>query len=166
MNVWAWLSRLCGAYLLSALVGYALASLGITAHNLARLGALEVEISMADVWNTVVFDFKGLSPTFGTITKYGSVVWLGFLIAFPTACALHALLARIWGARHLDLFLFALAGTTSMVVGIAIIDTQYKVSMISGTGGVSGYLTQLGAGAIAGLVFGFLLRKTDAKVLS
>jgi hypothetical protein len=163
MDVSTRVSRWCGAYLVSAVVGYALAILGITGHNLARLGALGVEIGIADAWKTLVFDFKGLSPTFGTITKYGSVVWLGFLIAFPTAFALHLFFARFWDARYLRLGLFALAGATSMVAGLAIIDAQYKVSMISGTGGVSGYLAQLCAGAIAGLVFALLLCEPRAN---
>lgn len=153
MNLLRFTVRWLGAYVAAALAGYAIASVGVTAHNLARLSALGVDIGMANAWDTIVFDFKALSPTFGTITKYGSVIWLGFLIAFGTAHLLHFFLARRWRGKHLELALFALAGITAMVVGIAIIDAQYKVSMISGTAGVSGYLTQLSAGALAGMIF-------------
>jgi hypothetical protein len=159
MNFLKGVTRWLGAYAIAALVGYAIASVGITAHNLVRLGSLGVDIGFADAWNTLIFDFKGLSPTFGTITKYGSVVWLGFLLAFSTA---HVV--RVWRTRYLDVALFALAGATSMAVGIAIIDAQYKVSMISGTGGVSGYITQLLAGAMAGLIFTVSLRATESMV--
>ena len=152
-------TRWLGASLVAAVVGYTLASVGITAHTLARLGANGANIGAADAWQTMVFDFKALSPTFGTITKYGSVLWLGYLIAFATAQGLHALLLRY--QRNLDLPLFALAGATSMVVGIAIIDAQYNVSMISGTGGVSGYLVQLLAGALAGATFALCRRATN-----
>jgi len=153
MNTIRFTIRWLGAYAVAAMAGYAIASLGITSHNLARLSALDVYIGIADAWNTIVFDFKALSPTFATVTKYGSVVWLGFLIAFATAQILRVLLERRWRSRYLGIALFALAGVTAMIVGIAIIDAQYKVSMISGTGGVSGYLTQLLAGAIAGAIF-------------
>jgi hypothetical protein len=153
MNFLRGSTRWLGAYVVAALVGYTIASVGITAHNLARLGALGIDIGAANAWDTVVFDFKALSPTFGTITKYGSVVWLGFLIAFGTAHVLLVFLSRLQRKARLDLALFALAGATAMAVGLAIIDAQYKVSMISGTGGVSGYLTQLLAGAAAGATF-------------
>src|SRR5688572_2924498 len=106
MNGLNGLARWLGAYAAAALVGYALATVGITTHNLARLGALGIDIGFADAWSTIVFDFKGLSPTFGTITKYGSVVWLGFLIAFGTAHVLHLALARRLRFTHLDLVLF------------------------------------------------------------
>lgn len=153
MNLPQFTVRWLGAYAVAALAGYSMASVGVTAHNLARLSALGVDIGMANTWDTILFDFKALSPTFGTITKYGSVVWLGFLIAFGTAHLLHFLVARRWRRKHLELALFALAGVAAMAVGLAIIDSQYKVSMISGTAGVSGYLTQLSAGALAGIVF-------------
>jgi hypothetical protein len=145
--------RWLGAYSAAALVGYTIASVAITTHNLARLAALGIDIGFADAWNTIVFDFKAMSPTFGTITKYGSVVCVGLLIAFAVAHALRLVLTRRWRADRSDLALFALAGTASMAVGIAIIDAQYDVSMISGTGGVSGYIAQLLAGAIAGATF-------------
>jgi hypothetical protein len=161
MNLLRGTTRWLGAYVVAALVGYTIASVGITAHNLARLGALGIDIGAANAWDTVVFDFKALSPTFGTITKYGSVVWLGFLIAFGAAHVPLVSLSRLRRRTHFDLALFALAGATAMVVGIAIIDAQYKVSMISGTSGVSGYLAQLLAGVAAGVTFAACLRASD-----
>jgi hypothetical protein len=158
MNILGKVTRWLGAYATAALAGYAIASVGITAHNLARLAALGIDIGIADAWGTIVFDFKALSPTFGTLTKYGSVVWLGYLLAFGTAQVLHVLVARRWRSKYLDVAVFALAGATAMMVGIAIIDAQYKVSMISGTGGVSGYLVQLFAGAMAGAIFALCIR--------
>jgi len=166
MKVLRTTSRWAGAYVVAALIGYTVASVGITSHNLARLSALGVDIGWADVWDTILFDFKALSPTFSTITKYGSVVWLGLLIAFLTAQLLQRGFARWWRGTRFDLVLFALAGATAMVVGIAIIDAQYKVSMISGTGGVSGYLTQLMAGALAGMAFVTLLSAANGEAQS
>ena len=164
MKVLGMASRWAGAYVTAALIGYTIASFGITSHNLARLSALGIEIGWGNAWDTLWFDFKALSPTFSTVTKYGSVVWLGFLIAFPTAQLLRRVFARWWRGTRFDLALFALAGIAAMVVGIAIIDAQYKVSMISGTGGVSGYLTQLLAGALAGMAFVKFLSAASGEV--
>jgi hypothetical protein len=166
MNFLSGAARWSGAFIVAALVGYTLASVGITLHNLARLGALGIDIGFANAWNTILFDFKALSPTFSTVTKFGSVVWLGFFIAFPVAHALNTLLARWWRSAHRDRILFALAGATAMAVGIAIIDAQYKVTLVSGTGGVSGYLTQLLAGASGGLTFALLFRAANCTVRS
>ncbi len=157
-------ARWLGAYTAAALAGYTLASVGITAHNLVRLRALGIDIDMGEAWNTIVFDFQALSPTLGTITKFGSVVWLGFLIAFGAAHLLLVSLAGRVRAPNLDMALFALAGAMAMATGIAIIDAQYKVSMISGTAGVSGYVTQLIAGALAGVTFTVIFRATAGEM--
>jgi hypothetical protein len=164
VKILATTTRWLGAYFTAVLIGYALASVGITVHNLARLSALGIDIGFGDALSTICFDFKALSPTFSTLMKYGNVVALGFLIAFPTAHALHALLARRVRAAYLDLALFALAGTTAMIAGIAIVNAQYNLSMVYGTSGVSGYLAQLLAGAVGGATFALCRRATRKSV--
>jgi hypothetical protein len=142
-----------GAYFFASLVGYALAVASITAHNLVRLMQVGAHISAADALSTFVFDFKGLSPTFGTITKYGSILFLGFAIAFATAHVLYFFLAPRLRSARLARGLFPLAGATGMAVGLAILNAQYDVSMIAGTRGITGLGMQYVAGAIAGWVF-------------
>lgn len=157
-------ARWLGAYATAVLIGYAFASVGITVHNLARLSALGIDIELGEALKTICFDFKALSPTFSTLLKYGNVVALGFLIALPAAQALHALLARRVRAAHLDLTLFSLAGIAAMIAGVAVVDAQFNLSMVYGTSGVTGYLTQLLAGAIGGATFALCRRATEKSV--
>ncbi len=138
-----------------------LASAGATAPNLLRLQQVGADIEIGQVLSTLLFDFKALSPTFATIEKFGSVLWLGFLIAFATAHCLRSLLGRHLPARPLDLVLFPLAGATAMVTGIGLMDAKYDVSMVSGTSGLSGMLVQCLAGAVAGLLFVKCLRSAQ-----
>jgi hypothetical protein len=161
MHILRFLTHWMGAYSIAALIGYILASVAVTANNLLRLQRVGADIEASQFFNTLLFDFKALSPTFATIAKFGSVVWLGFLIAFATAHCLRSVLGMRLPGRPLDLVLFPLAGATAMVVGIAFIDAQYDVSMVSGTSGVSGMLTQCVSGAIAGLVFVKCLRSAQ-----
>jgi hypothetical protein len=155
------LTRWMGAYSIAALVGYALASVGVTSNNLVRLRRLGADIEAGQFFSTLLFDFKALSPTFATIGKFGSVLWLGFLIAFAIAYCLRGVLALRLPGRPLDLVLFPLAGVAAIVVGIAFMDAQYDVSLVSGTSGFSGMLVQCLSGAIAGLVFVQCLRSAQ-----
>jgi len=152
-----------GAYSVAAVVGYALASAGVTAHNLLRLQQVGADIGAGQALSTFLFDFQALSPTFATITKYGSVIFLGFVIGFAAAHLLHVWLATRLPTRALDSILFPLAGATAMAVGMTLMDATYDVSMVSGTSGISGFLTQCLSGAIAGFVFVTCLRSAQTK---
>ena len=78
------------AFVVAASAWYAMATLFFTSANLIRLSAVGAEIGIADALRTLVFDLRGLAPSF-VWTQYGSLIFIGFAIALPIAALLRRL---------------------------------------------------------------------------
>jgi hypothetical protein len=150
------LARIAFAYLLAALAGYVVAIVFATTANLLNLRAVGAEIGVGDALRTYAFDLWGMTPRF-EITRYGTVMLIGFAIAFPVAALLRHVALR---AKPLFVgvapYLYPLAGAVAIGTGLTIMYMQYEVTAVAGARG-AGFWAQCLAGALAGFVFQRLL---------
>ncbi len=157
------LFRVTLAYLLAAAAGYAVASIFFTSANLIRLSAVGAEISFADALRTFLFDMRGMAPSM-VWTQYGSLIFIGFAIAFPVAAYLRRVVLRSTGPiRKIAPYLFPIAGATAIAVILLTSYPKYEVFMFAGARGTFGSLAQCLAGALAGYVFHLTLNKREAR---
>ncbi len=153
--------RILFAYLLAALAGYVAAIVFATTANLLNLREIGADIGAGDALRTYAIDLWGMTPRF-ELTRYGTVMLIGFAIAFPVAAVLRhlALRASPAGARVAP-WLYPLAGATAIGTGLTIMYMQYEVTAVAGARG-AGFWAQCLAGALAGLVFQRLLPRRGA----
>src|SRR5688572_13712544 len=150
------LPRILFAYLLAGLTGYVVAIVFATSANLLNLRAVGAEIGVGDALRTYLFDLWGMTPRF-ELQRYGTVMLIGFAIAFPVAALLRgfALGANPAVARVAP-YLYPLAGATAIGTGLAIMYMKYELTAVAGARG-AGFWAQCLAGALAGFVFQRLL---------
>jgi hypothetical protein len=154
--------RVVIAYALAAGVGYVVAVSFATTANLVRLSAVGAEISVGDAWRTLLFDLFGMGPTPLIWTNYGSLIFIGFAIAFPVAALLRSQAARAQSAvRRVVPFLYPAAGATAIAVVLIGLYSQYEVVGVAGARGVLGFTAQLLAGVIAGYLFQRSIYKSE-----
>jgi hypothetical protein len=155
------LPRILFAYLLAGLTGYVVAIVFATSANLLNLRAVGAEIGVGDALRTYLFDLWGMTPRF-EITRYGTVMLIGFAIAFPVAALLRQLALRAGPAMaRAAPYLYPLAGATAIGTGLKIMYLQYEVTAVAGARG-AGFWAPCLAGALAGLVFQRLLARRGA----
>jgi hypothetical protein len=147
------------AFFLAAGVGYVIATLFFTSANLIRLSAVGADIAASDAWRTLLFDLRGMMPTPTTWTNYGSLIFIGFGIAFSVAALLRLAASRSPSWRHLTPYLFPAAGATAIAVILLAMYPKYEVFMIAGARGIWGSAAQCVAGAIAGYLFQVSLKR-------
>jgi hypothetical protein len=155
------LPRTLLAYLLAALAGYVLAIAFATTTNLLNLRAVGAEIGIGDALRTYLFDLWGMTPRF-ELRRYGTVMLIGFAIAFPVAALLKHAAARANPAvARVAPYLYPLAGATAIGVGLTIMYMKYEITAVAGARG-AGFWAQCLAGALAGFVFQRLLPRRGA----
>jgi hypothetical protein len=148
------------AYLAAAFVGYVVAIVFATSANLINLAGIGARIGFGDALRTYLFDLWGMTPRFTELARYGNVLLIGFAIAFPVAALLQALVWRAGGAlERVAPLLYPLAGAVALGTGLTIMFQQYEVTAVAGARGL-GFWAQCAAGAIAGFVFGRVLRRS------
>ncbi len=153
--------RILFAYLLAALAGYVVAIVFATTANLLNLHEIGADIGAGDALRTYAFDLWGMTPRF-ELTRYGTVMLIGFAIAFPVAALLRHLALRANPAvARVAPWLYPLAGATAIGTGLTIMYMQYEVTAVAGARG-AGFWAQCLAGALAGLVFQRLLLRRGA----
>jgi hypothetical protein len=154
--------RVLLAFVIATGVGYLVAALFFTAANLIRLGAVGAQISFVDALRTFSFDLRGMAPSL-VWTQYGSLIFIGFAIAFPVASLLCWFVARSDATRRIAPYLYPLSGATAIAVILIASYPKYEVFMIAGARGVLGSLAQCLAGAIGGYLFHLALTKLEAR---
>ena len=133
--------RVLFAFVACVLIAEALAATASTQfvlHELARLG---VGVSLAERLDTTAHDIIGMLPLFGT------VIGVGFLIAFPIAWFL---------SRHLPQWrtpLFAAAGFCAIAVAHVVMNQSLSITPVAGARSSLGLMAQGLAGAIAGFLY-------------
>ncbi len=142
------LPRLSLAFIAAVSITAVLGSLIQTQLALAALTGLGVDISLGERLNAIAADLVGFAPL------YAGVVAAGFLIAFPVA---GLLAGRLPAARDR---LFALAGATAMLAALLLMRELLGLSPISSARGLGGLSLHALAGAVGGLGFARLRRRT------
>lgn len=156
--------RVLVAFIVAVAVGYIVATIFFTGANLIRLNAVGAEITAADAVRTWLFDLAGMAPSF-VWTQYGSLILIGFAIAFPVAALLRRLTMRSSASvQRIAPILYPLAGATAIGMILLLSYPKYEVFMFAGARGVFGCIAQCLAGAIGGYLFHLSLRKMEARV--
>lgn len=141
-----WLRRVI-AFILAVATSVALASLSSTHFVLGALADLDVNIGFADRLYAYGHDLLGMGGLFGTI------VALGFFIAFPVA----ALPARFWPASRTACYVAA--GATAIMVALLAMQAVFGIMPIAGARSWAGLVGQGAAGAVGGLVFAVVAQR-------
>ncbi|MGQ8367184.1 hypothetical protein [Glaciecola sp. 1036] len=134
-------------FFFSVVVGYFFASVFHTQSVLAKLTALDVQITFMQRISTTYTDFIGLAP------KYGSVVCIGLLIAFSVC---HWLQKKLGGN---PVYWFSCAGGVALLSILLIMHPIMQVSLLAGARDLSGIILQVIAGILAGLTFSRLQKR-------
>jgi len=121
---------------------------------LAGLAQLGIEMSLAQRLSTTFSDIVGMGPTYTIIAA----------VAFLPAFGIAAVLMRwVPGPRP---FWFAVAGGAAIVTAILIIrQVTDGATIIGGARTPLGLVVQAGAGAAAGCLFGWILRRSKSRQL-
>jgi hypothetical protein len=154
--------RVILSFLIAAAIGYVVASLFSTTANLIRLSAVGAEISFSDAARTYWFDVRGMAPSV-VWTQYGSLIFIGFAIAFPVAAVLRWLALKSFSAFRIAPILYPLAGATAIAVVLIASYPKYEVHMIAGSRGALASAAQCLAGAIAGYLFYVFVRRKEVR---
>lgn len=149
--------RILVAFVLAACVCYVLAIVFATTANLLRLAGIGADITVMDALRTYLFDLYGMAPALQW-TRYGTVILIGLAIAFPVAAGLRWLVMRASPEHAILAWLYPAAGATAIGTSLVLMYQTYEVSAIAGGRGM-GFSAQCLAGAIAGLVFHWMMSK-------
>jgi hypothetical protein len=160
LRVNTFLTRALPAYLAAGVAGYLCAISFATAANLINLAEIGARIDLGDVLRTWLFDLWGMTPRF-ELARYGTVLLIGFAIAFPVAALILWGVERSAAGRRIASLLYPLAGAMAVGTGLTIMFQQYEVTAVAGARGL-GFWAQCLAGGIAGLVFQLVLRRGRA----
>ena len=144
------LIKLSSYFTLSVLVAYTLASLAHTQQVLAGLLKLDVDIPLGDRLVMFAGDWVGLY-------LYLVVIAVGFLIAFTVM----ALIRRFKTMNAM--IMFSLGGALAMLCILVSMRELASLTPIAGARGVIGMSLQILAGAIGGLVFGFIVKSLKRR---
>jgi hypothetical protein len=151
------------AFILAVGVGYVVATLLFTSANLIRLSAVGADIAMSDAWRTLIFDLGGMMPSPASWTNYGSLMFIGFAIAFAVAALLRLAVLRSPAWQRVVPILFPLAGAIAIGVILLISYSKYEVFMLAGARGAWGATAQCLTGALAGYLFQVSLAKREER---
>lgn len=152
--------RIALAFAAAFAAGYLVAIVFATSANLINLSEVGAQIGFGDALRTYLYDLAHMLPRF-EIARYGTVMIIGFAIAFPVAALLRFAALRV-GFGPVAPWLYPLAGAVAIGTGLTLMFYQYEVSAVAGARGF-GFWAQCVAGAIAGFVFQkVLVRRTDA----
>lgn len=134
-------------FLLSTVITAVLACLAHTQFVLHELIVLDIDISIDDRAYMSAQDLIGLLPT------YGSIVLIGFLIAFLT----------VWLIRQYtpvkSLHLYTLAGGVAMLTILTLMDNLLNLSFLAGARSSLGMMFQVITGLIGGAIFVYLRKQ-------
>ena len=145
--------------IVATLIAFTVASALHTQAILSDLVAIGAEIPSSLLVQTMFVDFVGLLPS------YGSIVFVGMIIAMTTTLLLIKKLIKPQMAelkvRHNTFFsaevmLYALAGGVAMFTILAAMQPIMHITIIAGARGTSGLLMQTFAGVVGGAIFGLL----------
>ncbi len=131
--------------MISVLVAFTLASLSHTASVLIRLENIGAQLSLPHWIESILIDWVGLLPT------YGSLILIGFVIAFNSVRKLNEYL-------KLNTYLiYGIAGMLTIFIMHFALYMLMNITFIAGTRSTLGYLAHIVSGGIGGLLYGKLL---------
>jgi hypothetical protein len=130
--------------LLASLLCFVVASLMHTQTTISGLIEVGANLSFNDKLTTVYADFIGLLPV------YGSIIFVGMLIAMPIANFIKRKL------QISNRFVHCLAGAMAIVTILIAMHPILNVTLIAGARGTGGMVMQSIAGAIGGIAFAFM----------
>jgi hypothetical protein len=151
------------AFILAVAVGYVVATLLFTGANLIRLSAVGADIGLSDAWRTLTFDLRGMMPSPASWTNYGSLMFIGFAIAFAVAALLRLAVLRSPAWQRVVPILFPLAGATAIGVILLVSYSKYEVFLLAGARGAWGSIAQCLTGALAGYLFQVSFAKREGR---
>lgn len=118
--------------------------LGAVAHTqfvLAGLTDLDIAIPLSERVSMTLHDIGGMGPL------YGMIIGLGFLVAMPAA----ALVFRLAGTQRM--LVYAVAGAAAVAVALTVMGMVYDITPIAGARSIAGFVVQMIAGGLGGLIF-------------
>ncbi|MDT0596614.1 hypothetical protein [Glaciecola petra] len=128
-------------FFISAALAAVLACLAHTQFVLHELILLDINITLGDRAYMSVQDLMGLLPTYGTI------VLIGFLIAFTSTW----LLRKYTPLK--SMYLYTLAGGVAMLTILILMDNLLNLSFLAGARSSLGMIFQVICGLIGGTLF-------------
>lgn len=137
-----------GAYLLSIVVGYALATVVATQFVVASLREMGVEVGLAERLGMTLQDLQGMAGMFMPMVAFG------YLVAFLAA----GLICRWKPAWRTPLYV--LAGAVAFITIHVSLNLAFGVHPIAVGRGIGGLLLQGVAGAAGGWVFARLMQRS------
>lgn len=140
--------RALKAFVVAVLLTYVLASVTATQVVLSTVATMGVAVSPGDRFAASLHDLLGLA------SSYLPLIAVALVLGLPVAAGLSRLLPR---QRAL---LYVLAGFVALVALHLIMKAVLGVSGIAATRSLPGLLSQGGAGAIGGLCFHALTRRS------
>ena len=148
------LKNYLGPFLLSVITTALLACFFQTQNVLSGLKQVGADVGFSDRVAQTFFDIKSLGPL------YAVFISIAFLIAF-LAAGLFSMLAP-----KLSKYIFAGAGAVAMIVMLfAMKAAFFDVHIIAGARDLFGQILQMLAGALGGLLFYKLRRKSKPKTI-
>ncbi|MFC3122207.1 hypothetical protein [Agaribacter flavus] len=120
-------------------VGYLVSCIFHTQIILSELSSLGIEITLRDQVKTHISDFVGLAP------RYGTVLFLGFLLAFITT----TLLIKKFAMPPLPLL--ALSGAVAVYVILLILQSLMDIALLASARNTLGIVMHCMSGSIAGI---------------
>jgi len=147
--------RLVLGFMISVTVAYITASITQSLFVLDGLKGVGADISTSVYLQTIWHDIYGLS--WGGYTSYGRNILLAFAVAMPVA----SLVCHFM--KMPKSLIFPLAGSVAMATLLFVVKVNYFYNMdfYAGTRSYFGYLSQLFAGALGGLTFTLITRKSS-----
>ncbi|PKQ08668.1 MAG: hypothetical protein CVT73_06250 [Alphaproteobacteria bacterium HGW-Alphaproteobacteria-12] len=135
------IGRIVLAFILAVIVATILGSVAHTQFILGALADLGVAIPFAERLSMTVHDIVGMGP------QYGVIIAIGLLIALSAA----ALVFRIAGTGRT--LIYGVAGAIALAVALMAMGMAYDITPIAGARSTAGFVAQMIAGALGGLVF-------------
>ena len=117
---------------------------GAVAHTqfvLGRLTDLGVAVPFSERLSMTLHDIVGMGPMFGAI------IGLGFLVAMAAGALV------FWFAGIQRRLIYTVAGAVAVAAALLAMGMVYDITPIAGARSTAGFIAQMIAGAIGGLIF-------------
>lgn len=133
--------RVVLAFVLAVVVTTVLGAVAHTQFVLGRLADLGVAVPFSERLSMTLHDIAGMGPMFGAI------IGLGFLVAMAAGALV------FWFAGVQRMLVYAVAGAVAVAAALTLMGVVYDITPIAGARSTAGFIAQMVAGALGGLVF-------------
>jgi MFS family permease len=129
------------AFVLAVVVTTVVGTIAHTQFVLGRLTDLGIAVPFSERLSMTLHDVVGMGPMFGAI------IGLGFLVAMAAGALV------FWFAGVQRFLIYAVAGAVAVAVALTAMGMVYDITPIAGARSTAGFVAQMIAGALGGLVF-------------